>query len=328
MSTALEFYTKEDLQNRTARREGEVRLGEVLSTVDPHLWESDAPLPYKFVIVGVEEDFGVRANLGRGGAQHSFGAFLNYLCNMQDNRFFPSEAVAVLGAVVATTREADDQLVELRKATAQNDFLVSSIVERIVRGGSIPIVIGGGHNNAYGCLRGTSEALGAPVSCLNIDAHTDLRNLEGRHSGNGFRYALEHGYLERYFILGLQENYTPEYIWQFIEDHELVDYLSFDDYLSGEESLEEAYVRIAELLGSHFALEIDVDVISQFPSSAQSISGFSYDQVREMIYALDVVPHYLHLCEGRIAVPSEEPIVGRGLALLVADFIKSHIFSE
>ncbi len=328
MSTTLEYYTAADLLHRTAPREGEVRLGEVLPTVDPQLWESEQPLPYKFVIVGVEEDFGVRANFGRGGAQHSFAAFLSFLCNMQDNRFFPTESVAVLGAVVATAREEDDQIVQLRKATAQNDFLVSSIVERIVRGGAIPIVIGGGHNNAYGCLRGTSSALGHPVSCLNIDAHTDLRALEGRHSGNGFRYAMEHGYLERYFMLGLQENYTPEYIWQFIEDHELVDYLSFDDYLSGEESLEEAYVRIAELLGSHFALEIDVDVIAQFPSSAQSISGFSYDQVREMVYALDVVPHYLHLCEGRIGSDQEAPIVGRGLALLVADFIKSHIFSE
>ena len=95
---------------------------------------------------------------------------------------------------------------------------MQAVVERIRSGGAIPIVIGGGHNNSYGCLKGdSSSARKCNVNCLNIDAHSDLRALEGRHSGNGFSYAKEEGALGAYFMWGLQENYTPEYIWQYME---------------------------------------------------------------------------------------------------------------
>lgn len=327
MSTALEFYTPADLLVRTSVRTGEEKLGQTLSTITQEQWFSDDPLPHKFIIVGIEEDFGVRANLGRGGAQHSFQAFLQHLCNLQHNRFFPTNDVAVLGAIVPTVQDSED-VNALRALTAQSDALVAQTVERIVRGGAIPIVVGGGHNNSYGCIRGTSTAMDQAISCLNIDAHTDLRTLEGRHSGNGFRYAKEEGFLGHYFMMGIQENYTPEYIWQYIEDHEEIDLMSYEDFLSDEESLDEVYVRLQAHLGDTFGLELDVDTIADFPSSAQSISGFSMGQIREMMYGIDFTPLYFHLCEGRVTNEREHLKVGRGLALLVADFIKAHIFSE
>ena len=328
MSTVLEIYQPSDLLHRTSVRPGEERLGQVLNTLDQELWESTEPIPYKFVIVGVEEDFGVRANLGRGGADNSFSAFLAHFCNLQANRFFPHQDLALLGSIVATQKVPDDALDALRAATAANDQTVATTVQRIAEKGAIPIVIGGGHNNAYGCLTGISSALGRSVNCLNIDAHTDLRNMEGRHSGNGFTYALEEGALLSYFMLGIQENYTPEHIWERIESNENIDLASFEDLKSGEEQWDEVYVRIAELLGPTYGLELDVDVIANFPSSAQSLSGFTFDQVREIMYALDTVPLYFHLCEGRTTTPEEAALVGRGLSLLVADFIKAHIFSE
>jgi formiminoglutamase len=39
------------------------------------------------------------------------------------------------------------------------------------------------------------------VNAINFDAHSDFRILEGRHSGNGFSYAYEEGFLKKYFIL-------------------------------------------------------------------------------------------------------------------------------
>jgi formiminoglutamase len=113
-----------------------------------------------------------------------------------------------------------------------------------------------------------------------------------------------------------------------MEDHDEIEYLSYEDGLAGEESMEETLVRIEELLGSHYAIELDIDVIAEFPSSAQSISGFSLEQVRKMIYSLDTNPTYFHLCEGRIASADDAARAGRGLALLVADFIKAFIFQE
>lgn len=328
MSTVLEYYSQSDLLLRTNVRAGEQRLGETIQIIDEATFKGTEAFDQRFIIVGVEEDFGVRANHGRGGADQAFQAFLSHFCNLQNNRFFPSQEVAVLGAVVPTQSVDDSDIEGLRAATSAADGLISSIVERIISGGAIPIIIGGGHNNSYGCLTGAAKAQGAAVNCLNIDAHTDLRNLEGRHSGNGFSYAKSEGALGAYFMWGLQENYTPEYIWQFMEDHDEIEYLSYEDGLAGEESMEETLVRIEELLGSHYAIELDVDVIAEFPSSAQSISGFSLEQVRKMIYSLDTSPTYFHLCEGRIASADDATRAGRGLALLVADFIKAFIFQE
>ena len=328
MSTILEHYTKEDLLSRTSIRQGEERLGQSIAAVNESDWTNANSLPHKFIIVGIEEDFGVRANHGRGGADRAFQSYLNYFLNMQVNRFFPAESVAILGAVVATASVEDDNIEALREATAANDHTVSAVVRRITELGAIPIVIGGGHNNAYGCLKGSSEAKERSINCLNIDAHTDLRSTEGRHSGNGFTYAAEAGYLANYFMLGLQENYTPEYIWQTIEHNDAFNVASFEDLQSGELTQDEALIQVAEHLGVEYGLELDVDAIADFPSSARSVSGFSFDQVRQIIYALDMLPHYFHLCEGRVTSEEEHAVVGRGLALLVSDFIKAHIYSK
>ena len=328
MSTILEHYTNKDLLSRTLIRQGEERLGQRITAVNERDWTSADSLPYKFIIIGIEEDFGVRANHGRGGANRAFQSFLNYFLNMQANRFFPSDAVSILGAVVPTTSVEDDKIGALREATAANDHTVSAIVRRITELGAIPVVIGGGHNNSYGCLKGISEIKGLAINCLNIDAHTDLRSKEGRHSGNGFTYAAEAGYLANYFMLGLQENHTPEYVWQTIEHNDAYNEVSFEDLQSGELTQDEALIHVAEHLGMEYGLELDVDVIANFPSSAQSVSGFSLDQVRQIIYALDMLPHYLHLCEGRVTSEEEGDVVGRGLALLVSDFIKAHVHSE
>lgn len=74
------------------------------------------------------------------------------------------------------------------------DAVVAETVKKILSAGKIPITIGGGHNNAFGIIKGASEAFEKPVNVLNIDAHTDLRKLEHRHSGNGFSFALKKGF--------------------------------------------------------------------------------------------------------------------------------------
>ena len=138
MSTILEHYTKEDLLSRTSIRQGEERLGQRIAAVNESDWTNANSLPHKFIIVGIEEDFGVRANHGRGGADRAFQSYLNYFLNMQVNRFFPAESVAILGAVVATASVEDDNIEALREATAANDHTVSAVVRRITELGCHP----------------------------------------------------------------------------------------------------------------------------------------------------------------------------------------------
>jgi formiminoglutamase len=59
--------------------------------------------------------------------------------------------------------------------------------------GAIPMVLGGGHETAYGHFLGHVR-VGLPIGIINLDAHLDVRpTLSGLgHSGSPFRQALEH----------------------------------------------------------------------------------------------------------------------------------------
>ncbi len=103
--------------------------------------------------------------------------------------------------------DADKSLKTYRRQVETIDQSVNQLVYSIVKAGKIPIVVGGGHNNAYGIIKGCALALKTKINTINFDAHTDLRALEGRHSGNGFSYAIDEGFLNRYFIFGLHENH-------------------------------------------------------------------------------------------------------------------------
>ena len=50
-----------------------------------------------FVLLGAEEDIGIRANYGRPGADANWEPFLKAFMNMQANVFFHGDQVAVLG---------------------------------------------------------------------------------------------------------------------------------------------------------------------------------------------------------------------------------------
>ena len=69
-----------------------------------------------------------------------------------------------------------------------------------------------------------------------------------------------------------------------------------------------------------FGLELDCDAIALFPSSAVSPSGFSLNEVRNMVRKVAESKNcqYFHLCE---AIPSASYPTGKALALLVSDFL-------
>ncbi|MBL7713622.1 MAG: arginase family protein, partial [Chitinophagaceae bacterium] len=233
MSSFLRVYKRQDLDDLISRRAGEVKSGERVVLADPSGWESSlASSKARFVLLGIPEDIGVRANGGIGGAHTAWPAAVQALLNIQSTERFSGEELLVLGFFdFSAWMEASAGLPaeELRPFVTQIDQEVCSVIEVIVRAGKIPIVIGGGHNNAYGLLKGASLALGQPLSCINLDAHSDYRAMEGRHSGNGFRYAKAEGYLQRYAVIGLHENYNsagilaelsadPDLHYSFFED--------------------------------------------------------------------------------------------------------------
>ena len=323
----FKLYDKDRISSLISFRKNETKLGEKIQFTDS--FEQLTSSSAEFVVFGVPEDIGVRANYGKPGTVTAWGSFLPAFLNLQQNQFNQAENCLLLGEVDCENwmKKAEsfdlngpNYYKKLGGLVSEIDATVSKIVNIIVAAGKIPIIIGGGHNNAYGNIKGTSSAVKKPVNILNIDAHTDLRNSDYRHSGNGFQYALQEGFLGNYSIFGLHENYTPKNIFENMESSNSIQFFLFEELLalSLSEKMKELEKSVT-FLDQRFGLEIDCDAIANFDSSAKSPSGFSMDETRLFIRKLSKHrPHYLHLCE---ASAKENPLIGKALAYFVSDFI-------
>ncbi|MEO2064364.1 MAG: formimidoylglutamase [Christiangramia sp.] len=325
---ALKVYSFKNIEKLISTRKGETKFGEKLQFISELDMLKDQKA--KYVLFGIPEDIGVRANHGKAGTSGAWMAALKSLVNIQQNRFNKPESLLLLGELncdewmekASNLGEEDPNYhVKLGDLVKEIDEQVSAIVEKIVAAGKIPIILGGGHNNAFGNIKGSAKALKNPVNVINIDAHTDLRQLEHRHSGNGFSYAIKGEYLKNYHVFGLQKNYTPEYIFQEMEQSETLTYTLAEDLFS-EDVTERFSEELDKIAQADFGLELDCDAISGFPSSAVSPSGFSVNAVRRFISMAGKKENcrYFHICE---ASPTENDAqTGKALAYFISDFIR------
>ena len=196
----------------------------------------------------------------------------------------------------------------------------------IVKAGKKPIIIGGGHNNAYGNMKGLSLAKNDKVNVVNFDAHTDFRPEEGRHSGNGFSYAYAEGFLKNYFIFGIHEDYTNEKLYKTLKKIKHIKYNTYEAIeIRNELNFRpELDIALNHISNKPFGIEIDCDAIEYIPSSAQTPSGFSIKQARQFIHHFGKHPNasYLHICE---AAPKKktETLVGKLISYIITDFLRA-----
>lgn len=323
----IKFYSEKQVSKLISTRQGETRLGEKIkvATSFEDLQKSGA----RFVIFGIPEDIGVRANFGNPGTSNAWQAFLKTFLNVQENQFNSGENILLLGEIntsevmqkAGNIDVSDPNYVQkLGDLVEQLDSAVSELVKNVILAGKFPVVIGGGHNNAYGNIKGAAEALGHAINVLNIDAHTDLRRLEHRHSGNGFSYALKYGFLEKYSVFGLHRNYTPQYIFEAMDASEALQYSLLEELPKHKRKM--AFLEQLDFVkDKKFGLELDCDAVANFPSSAVSPSGLELDEARELLReaAKELNCCYLHICE---AVAADNFPTGKALSYLVTDFLK------
>jgi len=95
-------------------------------------------------------------------------------------------------------------------------------VAELLRAGIFPIILGGGHETAYGHFLGYATA-GIDTTIVNLDAHTDVRPLkQGKaHSGSPFFQALTHpsGHCRAYHVCGLNPFSVAEEHATFVQNH-------------------------------------------------------------------------------------------------------------
>lgn len=318
----LKIYTHTDILPLINERIGEVKLGQNVQLI--RWFEDLQTCDAKFVLLGIPEDIGVRANLGVGGTQTAWLPALKALLNMQSNPFFSGEELLILGHL-EIEEPVDQRLPSLRNKVRIIDNLVYPIIEQIIAANKIPIVIGGGHNNAMGLIWGASLAHQGKMNIVNIDAHADLRKTEGRHSGNGFTYALQEGYLDQYRIFGLQQSYVQAELPEYLQENPNIQAFYYEELLKSDKPLLKNWKAFIKNLPEPCGLEIDLDSIAKVLASASSPSGFSLNDVRAFVLSSNKKFSYLHLCEGatQLADGRNDATTAKTIAFLVSDFIKA-----
>ncbi|RZJ70120.1 formimidoylglutamase [Flavobacterium sp.] len=330
-----------ELAKLTRQRSGEVRFGEkmltVPKTVDPLVFMSNCEA--RFVLFGIPEDIGIRANSGRPGAASAWQNALESIANLQHNKFCKGSDILALGhldvsdemrqAETFNFAEIDDRLA-ISKLVQSIDKEVSHLIFSIVKAGKIPIIVGGGQNNAYGNIKGTALAKGKPVNAINFDSQSDFRILEGRHNGNAFHYAFEEGFLKKYFIFGLHENYVSKNVLQNVKKLEgRIQYTTYDEIsIRAEKDFDSEMHNASRFISSDaYGIEIDLDAIPDVASSTMTYSGFSVAKARRFVhfFAKHKNAAYLHICEGAPDLGDEKNkhLIGKLIGYLLTDFIKA-----
>lgn len=339
MTHSIKLYKQQDILKLTRSRAGEQKTGEAVQVLPGKNWQEELKTSdARFVLLGIAEDIGVRANYGRAGAATAFKPALESFLSQQNNHFLDAGSILVLGEVMvddlmeaaqALDMRNREDMAELRALVAQVDERVSDVMQEIVALGKMPLVIGGGHNNAFGNIKGASLALDKKINVINCDPHLDFRPLEGRHSGNGFSYAWERGYLDKYAVLGMHEQYNNQAsLSQFKSLPAHLFYNTYESvFVRQEIDFKKALQQcIGFVRGNACGVEIDLDAITNVPSSAKTSSGISPTQARQYVYqcAAGLTPLYLHIAEGAPVLShiKADNKTGKLIAYLLSDFIK------
>lgn len=343
----LRTVAEADLRAMTSGRAGETRLGELIRACDG---AGHVPPGTRVAVLGIPEDVGVRANLGRPGTRRMWREALRALVHMQSNDAIEASSIAIAGtvdvrdiqreaksvdrALAAARREAAlggrravraaeaaaTLLGRLRELCAEIDGRVEAVITHLRDMAAVPVVIGGGHNNALGILAGCAKSAGCALNCVNVDMHGDLRAMEGRHSGNPFTYAAHGGLLGQYAVIGLQDCTANAAVMEALRDPRMRAF-TLDAIIRGEIDLAGSIDGAVTHVGSGpVTLEIDIDCVAGAPASATAASGLSAREVRmcasRLSRELDV--HAVHIAEG---APGLGPWPDAMLAKLVAELV-------
>tara|TARA_R110002033_G_scaffold36058_4_gene74331 strand:- start:9901 stop:10920 length:1020 start_codon:yes stop_codon:yes gene_type:complete len=334
----LNLFTEKEKQHLLKKRKGESKFGEHIQLIPnlTNIYDDIVNLDVDYVLFGIKEDIGVYGNFGQTGTYMAWEATLKVLLNIQSNNFTSAKRVLILGhleyaeqrdALLALDTSKKKELSKVRKFVETIDQDVTNVVSSIVKAGKIPIVIGGGHNNAYGNIKGSAIAKNKRINVVNFDAHSDFRAEEGRHSGNGFSYAYAEGFLKNYFIFGLHENYTSDTMLKKMKKVKSIKYNTHEsiEVRNEVDFKPEMKSALDHISDKSFGIEIDCDAIVNIPSSAKTPSGFSVKQARQFVnyFGKHENASYLHICE---AAPTKKTMskVGKLITYLITDFIRAN----
>ena len=209
----MKNYSAPDSKNWTGRIDDPLnqktfRIHQSISYIDMNLEELPQANGTAFVLLGFCCDEGIRRNQGRVGAAHG-----------------PKFIRKALGPIPWNTQkpifDAGDVTCENEDMEAAQDLL-SSLTARMLDKGYFPLVMGGGHEVAFGHFKGFRKHIEKKEKnswgIVNMDAHFDLRPVRDMgNSGTGFSQiadlSREKGDRFRYMVLGIKRSGNTELLF-------------------------------------------------------------------------------------------------------------------
>lgn len=232
-------------------------------------------------IIGFSVDEGVRRNGGRVGAAMGPQALRPLLANLP---WFGRPEVVDLGNIFWEQGDL---------AAAQGELAIQ--VQAALAAGAFPMVLGGGHEVAYGTWQGLAQHYGAKkIGIINFDAHFDLRALGpgGGSSGTPFYQIAQdsqaNGWPFLYCCLGVSPVANTQALFQRAEQWQVSYRLDQQLTLL---HLEQAKAQLQQFIGQCdlLYLTIDLDVFSAAVApgvSAPNAHGISLEVVEELIWQI------------------------------------------
>lgn len=201
-------------------------------------------------LIGFASDEGITRNYGRAGAADGPDAIRTSLGFMSVHDERPRYDAGTITVDGHDLEGAQDTLADA--------------VSTIAKAGHLPVVLGGGHEAAWGSYRGLHEATGgdaSSIAIINLDAHLDLRQAEPCNNGTPFRQVSElAGDDFNYSVLGVSPTDNTKFLFDSARERGVN--ITTDDQLSELSPTEAADLAVKVTDGrDRIHLSIDLDVL-------------------------------------------------------------------
>lgn len=224
--------------------------------VEPYTNEANSD-----VIIGFMSDEGIRRNKGRIGAKEA-----------------PEKIREKLSSLSYTAPIFDAGSVEGTEDLDASQQTLGEAVSKLLSHDNFPVILGGGHETAYGHYLGVRDAYkDKRIAVLNIDAHFDLRN-EEKSSGTMFYEMLSEDDNIDYFVIGIQPFSNTKSLYENAEKFNVkywtLEELRNDSYLSAIKTALEDY--------DYVFMTLCMDSIQQSyapGTSAPAPNGFTAEEI-------------------------------------------------
>lgn len=272
-------------------------------------------------LLGYACDEGVKRNQGRIGAKNGPDAIRKQIGKLPNN-------------LKAGTTLFDCGSIHCNNANLEEtQRLLSEKVKSILELNVFPILLGGGHDIAYGTYNGIKNYLGSSktIGIINFDAHFDLRSTDnGTNSGTPFyQIAQDCKSMERpfhYLCLGIREDANDRQLFETAKDLD-VKYILRDTFRIEFHNEINAWINafIQNVDAVYVTIDLDGFSSAYAPGvSAPSPMGFTPDVVLE---SLKTIVSSGKLCALDIAELNPEFDVDNQTAKLAASLIHTIIHS-